>query len=336
MIGLDEAGRLAAALAALERQEVDSAEVFYVDSGSRDGSPEIARQHGVSAVLAIPRAGASAARARNAGLERVSAPYVQFVDGDTVLEPGWAAEGVAALEADAGLAGVEGGLVEARPDANLYHAVCELDWAVEPGPVPYVGGNSLYRTAALREVGGFDPRMTVGEEPEIGARLRARGWRLRHLDRRMACHDLDLASFADYWRRGIRGGLACGMVVRATGGSFAGVWHERLWRTLAHAALLVAPLALGLLVLPIAPLAGLMCAALSPALFAVLTERKARTLVAAGLPPRVARAFGAHTYFGKLPAALGILVASVRGWPAGEPPACMRTDLRETDAPPPG
>src|SRR5690606_22852912 len=67
--------------------------VVYVDSGSTDGSVEAARRAGAEVVtldLSVPF---TAARARNAGLARLSEggmpPLVQFVDGDCELQPGW-------------------------------------------------------------------------------------------------------------------------------------------------------------------------------------------------------------------------------------------------------
>src|SRR5450631_4452578 len=81
----------------------------YVDSGSTDGSVALARQHGVAVVqLEIPPK-FTAARARNAGLERLLAEcpemeFVQMVDGDCEVQDGWIEAGVAALRAAPDLA----------------------------------------------------------------------------------------------------------------------------------------------------------------------------------------------------------------------------------------
>ena len=47
------------------------------------------------------------------------------------------------------------------------------------------GGDALMRTAALAEVGGYDPNLIAGEEPELCVRLRAAGWQIYTLDREM-------------------------------------------------------------------------------------------------------------------------------------------------------
>jgi len=68
--------------------------VVYVDSGSTDGSAEMARSMGAEVVdldLSIPF---TAARARNEGFAALlrlnpSSKYVQFIDGDCELAEGW-------------------------------------------------------------------------------------------------------------------------------------------------------------------------------------------------------------------------------------------------------
>src|SRR5207248_2314843 len=78
--------------------------VVYVDSGSSDGSVELARSLGVETVeldLSVPF---TAARARNAGLARLLevAPgieFVQFVDGDCEVMGGWLERGRKEIEA---------------------------------------------------------------------------------------------------------------------------------------------------------------------------------------------------------------------------------------------
>ncbi len=314
VIGLDEAGDLGASIASISGQgfERDRIEILYVDSGSRDASVEIARAAGVDRLLSIPRASANAARARNAGLEEVRAPYVQFVDGDTKLEPGWARTGLQALEADSALVAVEGDLCEVAPANNLYDAVCELDWPASAGPVDYVGGNSLYRVAPLRAAGGFDPAMRVGEEPELGVRLRGRGGRMQHLGTVMARHHLDIRSLREYLRRNYTSGVACAMVAQKTGGLARGYWSGRLWRTLGLAGLFTAPVALALPLSVWAARPATLLFGLGPALLLTLAARKAIGSRERGVDARFSVAFGFHTYVSKLPAALGILSVLIR------------------------
>lgn len=315
VIGLDEAENLDASIASLSSQgfERERIEIVYVDSGSRDASVAIALEAGVDRVLRIDRSTANAARARNRGLSSVTAPFVHFVDGDTRLEQGWTRIALSTLEEDPTLVGVEGTLREARPAASLYDAVCELDWPACPGPVDYVSGNALYRVEPLREVEGFDPEMRAGEEPELGVRLRARGGRMCHLDSIMAWHHLDIRSLRAYLRRNYTSGVSCALVVQKTGGLSRGYWSGRLWRTLAHAALLMSPIALGIGLAAAAPGLGFALACVSPAWLLVLAIRKARSSRGQGLSGSLAVAAGFHTYIAKLPAAFGIVSVIVRG-----------------------
>ena len=66
----------------------------------------------------------------------------------------------------------------------------------------------LVRREALDQVGGFDPTLKAGEEPEMCARLRARGWQIEHLDVPMTQHDLAVRSLRAYALRCYRGGIA--------------------------------------------------------------------------------------------------------------------------------
>jgi cellulose synthase/poly-beta-1,6-N-acetylglucosamine synthase-like glycosyltransferase len=318
VIGLNEAENLAASIASLSSQGFDrnDIEILYVDSGSDDDSVAVARRANADVQLAIPRRGANAARARNAGLAKVRAPFVHFVDGDTRLEPGWARIGVSALETDPGLVGVEGSLRELQPDTSLYDAVCELDWPSTQGPVDYVGGNALYRTQPLREIGGFDPDLRAGEEPELGARLRRHGWRMQHLDADMARHHLDIRSLGPYLRRNYVSGVACALVAGKTGGLRRGAWSHRLRRTLGLAALLMGPIVLALPLSLVSPRGALLLLAVGPSLLIGLATRKAIAQRRRGSPARLAVAFGLHAYISKIPAALGILSVTMRPVPA--------------------
>ena len=86
LIGRNEGARLKNALASVKGLVE---RVVYVDSGSTDDSVAHARAEGVEVVeldMAIPF---TAARARNAGFERVKdLRYVQLVDGDCEVVEG--------------------------------------------------------------------------------------------------------------------------------------------------------------------------------------------------------------------------------------------------------
>jgi glycosyltransferase involved in cell wall biosynthesis len=82
----DGAEHLGAVLGALSRERAD--EVLVIDSGSRDGSQEIARAAGVE-VVEIPPGEFGHGRTRNLGAERTSGELICFLTQDAVPLPGW-------------------------------------------------------------------------------------------------------------------------------------------------------------------------------------------------------------------------------------------------------
>ena len=110
----DGARYLAEVLAALAREAVD--EVLVIDSGSRDGSVEIARGAGVE-VLEIAPADFGHGRTRNLGAERTSAEIVAFLTQDATPVPGWRAALDEAFAADLRLGAAFGPHLP-RPDTT--------------------------------------------------------------------------------------------------------------------------------------------------------------------------------------------------------------------------
>ncbi len=204
VIGRDEGPRLDQSLASARPYRI-----IYVDSGSGDGSPERARAAGAEVIELEPEQGYSAARGRNAGLGRILADqaiaYVQMLDGDTLLDPDWIAQGAAALDARPGLGGVFGRLREKDPGSSIYAWLCDIEWAVPPGPALF-SGNVLLRTAAIRATGGYRAAMIAGEDPEYAIRMREAGWETLCLAEPMGTHDAAIASFGPWWRRAVRAG----------------------------------------------------------------------------------------------------------------------------------
>lgn len=209
-IGRNEGARLDACLRSLLPQ---ASRVVYVDSGSTDGSAEAARDLGAEVVdldLTVPF---TAARARNAGVARLEETgglpsFLQFVDGDCILDEGWIAAARETLLADPGLAVVCGRRRERFPGASVYNRLIDKEWDTPVGEAAACGGDSLMRADAFRAVGGFNPTVICGEEPELCVRLRAAGWRIRRIDREMTLHDAALSRFGQWWRRAIRTGYA--------------------------------------------------------------------------------------------------------------------------------
>ncbi len=208
-IGRNEGARLVQCLASLQGQV---GRIVYVDSGSTDGSLAAAEAAGADVVLLPTDRPFTAARARNAGLARLTeagAPeFVQFLDGDCALREGWIATALAFLDAHPQAAVVCGRRRERFPEASLYNRLIDLEWDSPVGPARSCGGDALMRVAAVQAVGGFRESLIAGEEPELCVRLRGQGWQVWRIDAEMTWHDAALTRFGQWWRRTRRAGHA--------------------------------------------------------------------------------------------------------------------------------
>lgn len=211
VIGRNEGERLERCLASLDGE---AAPIVYVDSGSTDGSPEMARGRGVEVIELDMSVPFTAARARNAGLAALderdpeTPPYVQIVDGDCEVRRGWTSRAVAFLDAHPEVAAVAGRLRERHAEASVWNRLADAEWDAPEGEAIAVGGIACLRRAPVREVGGFRGELVAGEEPELCFRLRHAGHRIWRLSDEMALHDIAMTRFSQWWRRMRRGGHA--------------------------------------------------------------------------------------------------------------------------------
>jgi GT2 family glycosyltransferase len=187
--------------------------VVYVDSGSTDGSVGYALEKGASVVELDDSIPFTAARARNAGFERVqevdpNAELVMFVDGDCEVADEWWASAIGFMDRHAEYGVVCGRRRERHPEASVYNYLCDVEWDTPVGDAESCGGDALMRTDAFASIGGFDPNLIAGEEPELCLRLRQAGWKIRRLDVEMTLHDAAMTRFSQWWKRATRAGHA--------------------------------------------------------------------------------------------------------------------------------
>lgn len=256
IIGRNEGARLVACLASFPDWVQP---MVYVDSGSTDGSVAAARAAGAEVVALDMSLPFTAARARNAGFARLRAmgapEFVQFVDGDCRIVPGWLETAAAFLSARPGVAVVCGRRRESRPEVSIWNRLCDAEWDTPVGRAKACGGDALMRVAAVAAVGGYDPGLIAGEEPELCVRLRQTGWEIWRIDHEMTLHDAAMTRIGQWWKRTRRGGHAF-----AEGAAMHGAPPERHWVAETRRALLwgaVLPL-VALLGLTITPWAGLL------------------------------------------------------------------------------
>ncbi|OJY34186.1 MAG: glycosyl transferase [Rhodobacterales bacterium 65-51] len=290
VIGRNEGARLTACLDSLAGQV---RRLVYVDSGSTDGSLAAARTRGAEVVSLDMTQPFTAARARNAGLALLAddpPQFVQFVDGDCEVRPDWIATAAAFLQDHPEVVVVCGRRRERFPEASVWNRLCDREWDTPVGEATACGGDALMRHAAVAAVGGYDPTLIAGEEPDLCLRLRRAGGRIWRLEAEMTLHDAAMTRFGQWWRRSRRAGHA-----------FAeGAWRhrsgtERHWQRETRRALLWG---VGV------PVAAVLAGVLHPAGWLVLGLWPAQVL---RLAPRMGGEAAVFTVLGKLPEAQGVI-----------------------------
>ncbi|MGH1577965.1 glycosyltransferase [Planktotalea sp.] len=207
VIGRNEGARLKRCLNSLAPQV---AHLVYVDSGSRDDSVNFAHSIGAHVVELDNATPFTAARARNAGYDKLmevaECELVQFIDGDCGVEPDWIAKASAQMDANPRLGIVTGWRREIFPDNSIYNALCDVEWHRPPGPITTCGGDMMVRAAAVDDVDGFDPTVIAAEDDEFCQRVRAANWELLRIPEQMTLHDANMLHFKEWWKRAERSG----------------------------------------------------------------------------------------------------------------------------------
>ncbi len=144
-------------------------ELVVCDNNSTDRTAEIARSEGAKVVFeSVNQIG----RARNTGAAAASGEWLLFIDADSQPSRELLADVVEltrrrdVLLAGATVALDDGGLA-ARAVCGVWNTVSRIRRLV-------AGSFILVRTAAFREVGGFDLKFFAGEELDLALRLQKR------------------------------------------------------------------------------------------------------------------------------------------------------------------
>ena len=283
-----------------------AARVVYVDSGSTDGSVELARGLGCEVVALDLDVPFTAARARNAGVERLcllgseALRYVQLVDGDCEVVGGFLDAAREALEANAGLGVVCGRRRERHPEQSVYNRLCDIEWDTPVGEASSCGGDAMMRLVAFHEVAGFDDALIAGEEPELCVRLRRAGWKIERIDHEMTLHDAALDRFSQWYRRAQRAGHAYAEGASMHGGSPERHCVRETQRILFWGGALPAVAIAGAL-----PTFGLSLGLLGG--YGLSAARVYRHARGRGRPPEDAAPYAFFTTLGKLPELHGVV-----------------------------
>jgi GT2 family glycosyltransferase len=315
-IGRNEGLRLQRCLQALR---AGTRTFVYVDSGSTDGSIAMARAAGAHVVELDMSRHFTAARARNAGFEHLMqvAPhteFVQFVDADCELQPGWIEAGARALRARPDVAAVFGRRRERYPEHSVYNRLCDMEWDTPIGDSRSCGGDALVRTDAFRRVQGYDPGMIAGEEPDLCLRLSRLGLRILRIDAEMTLHDAAMTRWTQWWQRAVRTGHTSAELLAKYG---AAPEHRRLRRAVSALFWGVGVPSIALALIVWALIAGNLVLLSATALvclsaYAVLLARIRRRCRSAGHGPASARVYARSCVLAKLPETWGMLLYFAR------------------------
>jgi GT2 family glycosyltransferase len=259
IIGRNEGERLVECLASVSAV---AGNIIYVDSGSTDGSVAAAKRIGASVVMLDLSQPFTAARARNEGFAALKAlrpdiRFVQFIDGDCILDHGWISRALGFIESRQDIAVVCGRRRERYPRASVYNQLFDLEWDTPIGEASSCGGDALMRATAFEAVGGFRPLLIAGEEPELCVRLREAGWKIWRVDAEMTQHDAAMSRLGQWWVRAVRSGYGFAEVARLHRTSPFRIWGRAIPSAILWTGLLPAIIAFGAFIHPL-----FLCAAL--------------------------------------------------------------------------
>jgi GT2 family glycosyltransferase len=157
-----------------------------------------------------PNAGQSVARHK--GIAAATTPWICVIDDDMELLPQFLAAHLAALQAG-GAKTVVIGRVIPEPgweQAPLYEAIRTshmLEWhdalgrGRQPGGYTFVTQNVAFGREFYLEVGGFDPRLRLAEDSELGLRFEFAGGRFVFAGDAAAIHHSRVGSYQTWLRR---------------------------------------------------------------------------------------------------------------------------------------
>jgi glycosyltransferase involved in cell wall biosynthesis len=163
--------------------------------------------------------------ARQMVVDNANGEYIVWVDSDEILTKSYIKKQVEFMEKKPDV-GITAGLVSTVQrnlvlNLELIPAIIEhlnfekpkgFLWKTEK--MPGTGG-ATFRVKALKQVGGFDEKITgVGEDQEIAYRIKNAGWSIRLNDARLYELHGGLSTFRDLWKRYRWYGYGCEKIYR--------------------------------------------------------------------------------------------------------------------------
>lgn len=163
-----------------------SGAVVLADSGSNDGTVEIAARLGARVVqLADSSERSCGAGAQLAFQSADASDFFCLIDGDMTLQPGFLSAAISYLTENPEVAGVGGQVTECNLETEEFQiraAAMANEGHRRAGFVDRLDGGGVYRVSAICEVNYFaDRNLKSFEEFDLAARLATAGWKLSRI-----------------------------------------------------------------------------------------------------------------------------------------------------------
>ncbi|WP_406661220.1 glycosyltransferase [Methanolobus sp. ZRKC3] len=190
-------------------------EIILVDSASTDNTIEIAKQYPIKIFQLKSEWMLSAAAGRYTGYLQTKGKYIQFQDGDTILDKDWFKYSLPFLKEHTDVAGVVGIITQEYYDNVVAKRWVESAKNQETGEIEYYEEDILLRKKILDEIGPFNPHLKALEEGELSYRILAENYKLVRLPNNMSHHlGGEDETVLDLMRRKKNFSIACGQILR--------------------------------------------------------------------------------------------------------------------------
>lgn len=179
----EEANICAAIESSLQALADVGGEVILADSLSTDRTVELASRYPIRIVQLLQAEHRSCGVGPQLGWQHARGEYVYIMDGDMKMLPGFLEQALSFLAQHPEVGGVGGRVVELNLESMEYRERNSRGAPhMAPGQVDRIDSGGLYRRRAIAESGYFSDRnLHSYEEYDLGARLRALGWKLWRL-----------------------------------------------------------------------------------------------------------------------------------------------------------
>lgn len=192
-------------LDSLREQSRHDFKVLLIDNGSQDGSTQLVESHYPEVELVCFPENRGFCGAVNEGIRRADTPYVILLNNDTVCDPEFVAELIAAMEKSPKCFSCASRMVKMQDSGIIDNAgdyYCALGWAYAYGkdkPAKYYrkrreifsacAGAAIYRREVFDEIGMFDEaHFAYLEDVDVAYRAKIAGYRNYYIPEAIVRH----------------------------------------------------------------------------------------------------------------------------------------------------